>query len=158
MNINNLPVFIMSFGVSGSGKSTYIRKNNADNFVVSPDAIRKEIFGDVSNQSDKIRVWSRAIGRIEGALLLKKGVILDATNTEKEKVIELVSKLPKCYKIAWVFNAFPALAFDRIQRDLWLNKDRSNVPKNVVFEQYKLLQDVIPILPEYFDKVVNINS
>lgn len=158
MNTTNLPVFIMSFGVSGSGKSSYIRKNNVNKLVVSPDSIRKEILGNISDQSDSIRVWSRTIGRIEGALLLKKGAILDATNTEKDKMIELVSNLPKCYKIAWLFNVLPSLAFDRIIRDLWLNKDRAIVPKEVILRQHKQLEEIIPILPKYFNEVVKIKT
>ena len=149
----------MSFGISGSGKSSYIRRNNVNKLVVSPDSIRREILGNVSDQSDNIRVWSRAIGRIEGALLLKKGAILDATNTEKDKMIKLLSSLPKCYKIAWLFtNVSPALAFDRITRDLWLNKDRTAVPKEVILRQHKQLEEVIPILPKYFDEVVKIKT
>ena len=158
MNITNLPKFIMNFGIPGSGKSTYTRRNNPNKLVVSPDSIRKEMFGNISNQKNNSLVWARAIGRVEGALLSKKGVILDAVNLEKEKWIDMVSSLPKCYKIAWVFNVHPALAFDRIQRDLFLRKDRCNVPREVVFEYYKLFEDTVSILPQYFDKVIMINS
>lgn len=158
MNTTNLPDFVMVFGVSGSGKSTYIRKNNPNKLVVCPDSIRRELLGNVSDQSKNDLVWSRAIGRIEGALSTGHGVILDATNTQKENVISLIENLPKCYKIAWVFNVAPELAFDRIQRDLFLGKDRSVVPSNIIFKQYKSLQEVIPILPKYFNRVKTINS
>jgi len=158
INVTNLPDFVMAFGISGSGKSTYIRKNNPNKLVVCPDSIRKEVLGDVSDQSDNKLIWSRAIGRIEGALLTGQGVILDATNVNKEYAISLIKKLPKCYKIALVFNTDPSLAFDRVQRDLFLNKDRSNVPKEVILEQYKSFKETILIVDKYFDEVKLINS
>lgn len=158
MNTTNLPDFVMAFGISGSGKSTYIRKNNPNKLVVCPDSIRKEFFGDVSDQSDNKLVWSRAIGRIEGALLSGKGVILDATNVDKEYAVNMIEKLPECYKIAWVFNVDPSLAFDRVQRDLFLNKDRSNVPKEVILKQYELFKETILIVDKYFNEVKLINS
>lgn len=154
MNTKNYPVFTMTFGISGSGKSSYVRKNNPNRLVVCPDLIRKEIFGDISNQSDNRLVWSRAIGRMEGALLSKKGVILDATNLEVDKFTNMIEKLPKCYRIAWFFDVPPALAFDRIQRDFIMGRERANVPREVVFAQYKLIESVKNVLPKYFDEVI----
>lgn len=158
ININNLPEFVMAFGISGSGKSTYIRKNNPNKLVVCPDSIRKELLGDVSDQSKNDLVWSRAIGRIEGALLSGEGAILDATNVNKELAINLLDKLPKCYRIAWVFNADPSLAYDRILRDLFIRKDRANVPKETILKQYEAFKETILIIDKYFNDVKLINS
>lgn len=158
INVTNLPDFVMAFGISGSGKSTYIRKNNPNKLVVCPDSIRKELLGDVSDQSKNDLVWNRAIGRIEGALLTGQGTILDATNVNKDYFIDIITKLPKCYKIAWVFNTDPALAFDRVQRDLFLSKDRSNVPKDVILKQYEALKETLLIIDKYFNEVKLINT
>ena len=156
-NISRLPEFVCTFGVPGSGKSEYIRKHNPNKLVVSTDSIRKEIFGSF-NQSRNDLVWSRAIGRIEGSLLVKKGVILDATNTNKDEWIPMVSNLPLSYKIAWVINTHAVVAFARIQRDIFNGRDRANVPKDFIDKAYNMLQETIKVLPNYFDKIIIVEN
>jgi predicted kinase len=150
------PEFIMTFGISGSGKSTYLSKFYLDYYRVSTDDLRRELLGDISDQSNNLMVWSRAIGRIEGFLLSGKNVVLDATNTEFSKWVTIIQKLPPCKKIALYFNIDTETAYNRIWRDIDNGKDRSNVPEEVVYRQFGQLKYSLIKLPEYFDKVVEI--
>ena len=79
---SNKTIYVM-VGISGSGKSTYIRKNFDPSVVVCPDEIRREINGDVSSQKNGSLVWKTAKERL--LAILEKGnvAILDATNVNR---------------------------------------------------------------------------
>jgi predicted kinase len=153
-NRGRLPEFLMTVGISGSGKSSYLIKHVVDMLIVSPDNLRRSMFGDVSNNKNNAAVWNKTIGMVEGVLLVKKDVALDATNVEADKWVGMVESLPECYKIAWVFDVYPSVACDRLMRDKFAGKDRSDVPKEVVYKQYEEFKDTVPKLSKYFDKVV----
>ena len=67
-------------GLPRCGKSTWIKKNLKDEIIVSPDIIRKEIFGHQFHQAANKFVF--AISEAMVSLLLKQGkdVIVDATH------------------------------------------------------------------------------
>lgn len=67
-------------GLPRCGKSSWIKKNKKDNIIVSPDVIRKEIFGHQFHQAANKFVF--AISEAMVSLLLKqeKNVIVDATH------------------------------------------------------------------------------
>jgi hypothetical protein len=62
----NLPKqsLILPIGISGSGKSTWINSLPKNQFkLVSPDLIRKELTGNISNQENNSKVFSIAYER-----------------------------------------------------------------------------------------------
>jgi len=71
-------------GIPRSGKSSWIKKNKKDAIVVSPDTIRKEIFGHQFYQPANKFVF--AVTEAMVSLLLKqdKDVIVDATHMTKQ--------------------------------------------------------------------------
>ena len=150
--------FVMAVGIPGCGKSKYIKNNFVGGLVVSPDNIRKELYRDVSYQENNVLVWQRAIGRIEGALYLGKRVALDATNTKFDEWSNMISKFPKCKKIAWVFHVEPCIAQARIQRDIFNRVDRANVPIEMIEKYYDNFKKTVEKLPKYFDFIKNINN
>lgn len=75
-------IFYMAVGIPGSGKSTYGAKMK-NVFVVCPDSIRKELYGDESIQGDGKIVFEIAYNRILKALSEGKDVYFDATNVTK---------------------------------------------------------------------------
>jgi len=72
-------VWVLS-GPSASGKSTWVRENLPDVEVVSLDALRRELTGNVSNQRLNGRVRQLAQARFRAALRAKRDVVWDATN------------------------------------------------------------------------------
>lgn len=81
------PIFIMTVGLPGSGKSTWASKVK-DVVVISSDAIRVELFGTddrKTNGEENAKVFAIAHRRIKQNLKKKKNVIFDATNLNKNR-------------------------------------------------------------------------
>lgn len=72
-------VWILS-GPSGSGKSTWANEQLPGVDVVSLDALRRELTGNVTNQRLNGRVRQLAQARFRAALRAKRDVVWDATN------------------------------------------------------------------------------
>ncbi len=77
---------IVMIGITGSGKSTYIKKelSNVPNpVIICPDDIRAELTGDAGDQSKNDEVWQLACQRAEQALQVGKVLIFNDTNAKK---------------------------------------------------------------------------
>ena len=85
-------------GVSGSGKSTHAAKlaRATGATIVEPDAIRKELTGDASDQSRNGEVFRLAHSRAEAILLDGKSVVVDATNLDRKTRAEWVAIARRC--------------------------------------------------------------
>lgn len=129
-------------GVSGSGKSTVAvplsKEINA--IIVSPDQIRLELTGDISDQSQNKVVWAIAKRRVKTLLYKNRNVILDATNLNDFYRQEFVSGLPPHILQAKVVSMRFDIAKKRIDTDIRNKKVRSKVPIQVLeyqFEDFK---------------------
>lgn len=150
------PTFIMMIGISGSGKSHYINKIIKDHSytIVSPDEIRREVLGNISDQSSGDTIWRIAKERVVSNLKQGKDVILDATNVNTKSRRNFIKDLPDCNLKALILPANVELSKERIKKDLESGKDRSAVPPEVVDRQYKnYLQTLKDILQEPFNDV-----
>lgn len=101
------PTLIMMVGIPGSGKSTEAKElAKIDNSVIlSSDAIREELFGNESDQSDNGRVFSLLYERMNKNLSEGKNVILDATNTTLKNRRRFFESLKvDCYEVAFVMT------------------------------------------------------
>lgn len=80
-------------GISGSGKSTHAAKlaRATDAVIVEPDAIRKELTGDATDQSRNGEVFRIAHSRATSILLDGKSVIIDATNLDRKTRAEWIA-------------------------------------------------------------------
>lgn len=100
-----MPTFVMTIGLPGSGKSTCSRGLSLEGMeIVSSDAIREEFFGDAGEQKEPWKIFEE-MGRRTRSLLLKgKSVIYDATNLNSKRRISFLKTLEhiKCYKVAYV--------------------------------------------------------
>lgn len=72
------PTLYILCGPAGSGKSTYAEGLNA--VVVSSDDVRKEVYGDASNQTNPKLIFSIVNDRVRKALAEGKDVVYDATS------------------------------------------------------------------------------
>jgi len=145
-------VYVM-IGISGSGKSRYLKWIDPK-YIVSPDEIRKELTGDISDQSKNNEVWSTAKARMKVVVRRYGKVYLDATNVNKWLRVEFMSDFNGAKKIAVVFDIDVETVIKRINKDIENGIDRPNVPEEVVRKQYKLLKKGEESLKHEFNEVI----
>lgn len=145
-------VYIM-IGIPGSGKSRYLKSVNKK-YIVSPDNIRRKMFGDVNNQDNNNIVWS--FTKIQMRIILNRygKVYLDATNVNKWLRVEFMSEFNGAKKIAIVLDVDVETALSRINSDIKLGIDRAAVPSDVVRKMYKLFKKGERSLRNEFNKVI----
>lgn len=135
-------------GLPASGKSSYCKnrvKENNNIVVISSDAIREEVFGDINDQSHNQEVFNIVFKRTKEALLNNKEVILDATNLSRKRRINFIKQMPKTYFRAIVF----AVPFE-ICCERNASRDRT-VPQNVMDRMYKNFEP--PFYSEGFNDI-----
>lgn len=132
------PDFVFLIGIAGSGKSTWLKGQDLTGYViVSPDEIRRELTGNISDQTVNGKVWAIAKERTIKYLNSGTSVILDATNVNTKNRKEFVKGLPTCNIKAKIFPADAEESFRRISADISKGVDRSNVPKFAVEKMYQ---------------------
>lgn len=145
----NKQQFIIPIGISGSGKSRWIKSLEDNGFVViSPDDLRREILGSVNDQSRGGEIFRIAYQRIIDALNNGKNVVFDATNTVSKNRREMLKFLKSNVNnefeaSAKIFDVDPEISKERIRKDIETGVDRSNVPPDVIDRQYKQFKDNI---------------
>ena len=124
-------------GIPGSGKSSYIKKTFDDVFKVSPDDIRREILGDVNNQSNGNIVFKSCF-LITNLAAKSNNVVFDATNTTDKAVNAIIKNCGDNFDeiIVIKIECEKELAFNRIQEDIKKGKDRADVPYHVITRMY----------------------
>jgi predicted kinase len=101
-----IPTLTILCGIPRAGKSSWIKKNKKDAVVMSPDEIRKEIFGHQFHAPANPFVF--AINGAMASLLLKQGknVIIDATHITHDlrKSWYPIKKTYKCKtRLVWIY-------------------------------------------------------
>lgn len=106
-------IFNMMIGLPYSGKSYFASKYKAENDVyISSDEIRKELYGDESDQTNPRKVFEIMYKRTCIALSQNKSVWYDATNIKSKYRIHLLNNLKhkfndvyyKCYVMCTPFK------------------------------------------------------
>ena len=121
---------ILPIGISGSGKSYIYNKDYKDCVQVSPDLIREELTGDISNQSKNKEVFKLAFERVDEYLNKGQNVFFDATNVNKGQRKNFTDKYIDT-DVEVIYVILPAnidLSWKRIRKDIRDNKNRSDVP------------------------------
>lgn len=121
---------ILPIGISGSGKSYIYNKDYKDCVQVSPDIIREELTGDISNQTKNKEVFKLAFERVDEYLNKGQDVFFDATNVNKSQRKNFTDKYIGT-DVDVVYVVLPAdidLSWKRIRKDIRENKNRSDVP------------------------------
>ncbi|CAN5550848.1 hypothetical protein BH20CHL6_BH20CHL6_21030 [soil metagenome] len=71
---------VVLVGPSGSGKSTFAARHFADEEVLSSDAFRQRILGDVRDQSGTDEIFRQLHAALEARLRAGRLTVVDATN------------------------------------------------------------------------------
>ena len=128
---------ILPIGISGSGKSYIYNKDYKDCVQVSPDLIREELTGDISNQTKNKEVFKLAFERVDEYLNEGQDVFFDATNVNKDQRKNFTDKYIGT-DVEVVYVVLPAdidLSWNRIRKDIREGKNRSNVPYFALVKQ-----------------------
>lgn len=145
--------FVMMIGLPASGKDTYLDEVVKYNeYVVSTDIIRQEIFKDVKDQSHNKEVFEIALNSCIG--LLKKesveSVYFNATNINRKKRTAFIRNIKDKIKEEIHFKA--VFVNTPFKECLERNEDRCRVvPVEVIQHMYKAFQP--PWYTEGFDEI-----
>ena len=128
---------ILPIGISGSGNSYIYNKDYKDCVQVSPDLIREELTGDISNQTKNKEVFQLAFERVDEYLNKGQDVFFDATNVNKGQRKKFTDKYIGT-DVEVVYVVLPAdidLSWKRIRADIREKKNRSDVPYFTLVKQ-----------------------
>ena len=137
---------VLPIGISGSGKSYIYNRDYKDYVQVSPDLIREELTGSISDQSKNKEVFKLAFERVDEYLNKGQDVFFDATNVNKTQRKNFTDKYIGS-DVNVIYVILPAdvdLSWKRIRKDIREKKNRSDVPYFALVrqkEQYDILED-----------------
>jgi len=92
-------------GLARCGKSSWIKKHNKSDIIVSPDRIRKLIFGHQFHKDAEDFVWAYAKGMAKLILEQGKNVLIDATNLNfyaREQWYKIAKDYKAKIKVIWI--------------------------------------------------------
>ena len=136
---------ILPIGISGSGKSYLYNKDYKNCVQVSPDLIREELTGDISNQSKNKEVFKLAFERVDEYLNKGLDVFFDATNVNKSQRKSFTDKY-KDTDVEVIYVILPAnidLSWKRIRADIRDKKNRSDVPYFALVRQKEMYDNTL---------------
>lgn len=134
-------------GLPASGKSTLAHKMT-DYIVISSDELRKELYGDINDQTHNAEIFEEMNRRTKQYIDEGKNVFYDATNLSRKRRGHLIKQIAKNAdkKIAGYLHIDLETAIRRDEQ-----RDRT-VGAEVIKKMFKNLQ--IPLKGEGFDEVV----
>lgn len=146
--------FICAIGISGCGKTTFgniLKKENPNLVIVCPDDIRKELTGDISDQSQNKKVWNICYSKIIRNLQDGKDVYLSATNLSKDG-LKYLFKLAEKASVEIEVVAFEdsrdwELCYSRVKKDIDSGIDRSNSLVSITVDDTE-----VPLIKQMSDR------
>jgi len=146
------PYLIITVSPPGGGKSTWAKSfsEKSGYSIICPDEIRKELTGNISDQSKNNEVWETAYHRLKEKLNNKECVIFDscACNTRTVKTLKTIAKNCSAIPIFKIFIVNKEVCKERIKNDLINNVVRSNVPDEIVDKMAIGFEEVVKYLEE----------
>jgi len=146
-------MLITYVGISGSGKSRLTSLMQKGRVVISPDQIRKQLTGDISNQTQNKRVFELAYEQLDAALGRGDDVIFDATNLDMKSLNRLASRVKFYHEKMIVYvlmdSKNPACCGMRVHYDLKKGADRSAVSDEVIDNQASRFANMLTLLDDW---------
>lgn len=131
----SIPIFTMTVGLPGSGKSTYAEKMSREHNAVicSSDKIREELCGDENSQKNNDEVFKLLHTRVKEYLKAGENVIYDATNINSKRRRAFLAEMRNisCKKFCVVM----ATPFNECCK--WNESRNRVVPYEVIERMYK---------------------
>lgn len=130
---------IIAIGISGSGKTSLYNAKYSDYELISPDNVRRDVFGDVNDQSNNKAVFDIINKRIGELLEQGKSFYYDATNLHPRYRKEMIERF-RPYGATIKYIVFPAdikTSYRRIKNDIHKGINRPNVKYRVLYRQYQ---------------------
>ena len=139
----NSKYLIVTRGLPGSGKSSYIANTFGHDFtIISPDEIRMQLYGlneeGRISQGDPNTVWNTVYGRLFRSLSLEESVVIDSTACSK-RLIKRGLHLATEHGYEFIVLDFTSVNIDTC---LERNKARNYyqfVPEEVIYDMEKRL-------------------
>lgn len=151
---------VITYGISGSGKTEASKQYEKEGFFrISPDDMRKEITGSISDLSKDKEVFEACFYKTYTALKKGKNVIFDSTALDyvtRKRIQRIGLRANACVSLL-VFNDSNDLELckSRVKEDLNNGIERSNVPMEVIEKQFIMFKDNLEFLEdEGFDGVI----
>jgi predicted kinase len=120
---------VVSVGISGAGKTTFGNKLE-NTTIICPDDIRKELTGDISDQSRNVEVWRIAYDRLRKSLENGEDVYFSATTLTSKSLKTLLDTVeylkPEIIIYAFEDSRDWKLCEKRVKEDLKNGVERSN--------------------------------
>lgn len=144
----------LTIGVSGSGKSRFVNRTfipKSDYFIISPDNIRKELTGNVSDKSKDVEVYEDVNNRCLSYLKRDKDIVIDSTNLQKERRRDFLKFISENNDVLFTYILFEPdieLSKKRIKQDLEIGIDRANVSDETLERHYKLYNEMLEDIKE----------
>ena len=136
---------IIPIGISGSGKSRLYDMEYQDYVNVCPDDIRRELTGNISDQSRNKEVFKIAQKMIDDCIANDRDVFYDDTNINTEYRKKFVNKY-KGTDVKIIYVILPVdvnVSNERIKNDLNNKVDRSKVSYQVLLRQYEMYKETL---------------
>ena len=150
----------LPIGISGAGKSTYLKKHFKPEVIISPDDVRRELTGNVTDQSKDAQIWMYIVPqRINAALNTYGEAVLDATNTNSRDRTRFLKNFGNDVETtAILFGSNPEVSKARVKKDIDTGIDRSAVPDEIIDKQYRDLMNGFENIKHQFDKVITVDE
>lgn len=122
---------VFTSGISGSGKSTFLN-NFFKGTVICPDDIRRELTGNVSDQSRNAEVWNLTYKRFREALATGEDVAISAMFLNEKAVNDVLKEIDKTealplLEIVLMEDSYNwKLCADRVKKDIENGVDRAD--------------------------------
>ena len=130
------PQVVLTFGISGSGKSTWIAENLPDYYIVSMDKLRAEIAGDRANQSQNNKVLRIAKEKLKNHLRNNNKVVWDATGLRKDFRQQVIN-------VSRNYGALVTLVIFHCEEEIYFERNKQRryaIPESVLIKQLRSLE------------------
>jgi predicted kinase len=148
---DSYPKVVLTFGISGSGKSTWIAENLADYYVISLDNLRAEITGDRANQTENNKVLRVAKEELKHHLRSHHKIVWDATGLRRDFREQVI-------RVSRNYGALITLVIFHCEEEIYFERNRQrrySIPEPVLIKQLRSME--FPELDEA-DRVLIVDS
>ncbi len=133
---NSFPQIVLTCGISGAGKSTWIEQNLPNYEVISLDNLRAEILGARRNQTENSKIVAIAKEQLKAHLRAHRRVVWDATNLRRDFRQQITS-------LGYNYGALITLVVFHCREDLYWERNqqrRYSIPEPVLARQLKIIE------------------